>query len=309
MANYQNYRRYRNQGGDGRQRVGKAVLLLAAFLFIYLIARAIFGSDKNTSILNTLNEPLANVGSANTANNINGIVNGAINGNNNSNTNTNVNASPSASSSTFSVASNCAAVKSRGSETKKAVALTFNVGTIKEGSIDAVLTGLKNGSVPAAFFATGDVASGNAALVKKIADANFPVYNFGNSLVKFTDLQEAGITEQLTKAEASISAVTGVSTKPFFRPPYNAVDDTVLATVKKDGYCPVVSTFDALDWSADSTAASSKERVLSKASNGSIILMQASNSITAEILPDVISGLKAKGFTFVSLDALLASSS
>lgn len=302
MASYQNYQRYRHQREGAGFRYGKVFLIIIALVLIYLIARAIFGGGAkvdntntesntvgtNAAITNTMVNGNANINAANT----NGVTNSATN--------------TSASAAGFSVKDDCASALSRGGTGTKAMSLTFNVGTTKEGEIDKVLSTLSGSGTPAAFFVTGDVASASAELVKKISQAGFPVYNFGNSLVNFTDLPETGVSEQLTKADAAIVAATGKSSKPFFRPPYGSVDADVTAAAQADGFCPVTWTVDALDWSSDSTAASSKERVLSKAANGAIVLMQAANSITAEILPGVITELKAKGYNLVDLPTLFS---
>jgi peptidoglycan-N-acetylglucosamine deacetylase len=174
------------------------------------------------------------------------------------------------------------------------------------GQLQNVLDALKSSQTVADFFARGDKAESSTSLVTKISEAGFPVYNLSYSYPHFNDLPESGVTEQLTKADTAISKETGKTTKPFFRPPYgDTLDSDIFDAVKAAGYCPVTWSIDAMDWSADYTAEQSKERVLSKVANGSIIVMQASNSTTAEIVADVISQLKTKGYTFVHLEELL----
>lgn len=306
MANYQHSQYYQRSRPGGRSggRLTKPVLALIALAIIYLIARAIFGGGKENTIANdleqlTVNQTTTNLNVAETNTN----TGGAAANTNSASTNTAI----STSSGPFSLANDCTAVRSRGSADTASVSLTFNVGSTKEGSIDTVLSALTSAGVPAAFFATGDVAEGNSGLVKKIHDQGFPVYNGGDSLTRFTDLTPVQIATQLSAAESSISGITSATTKPFFRPPYGSIDEETTTAITDAGYCPVTWTIDALDWSTDSTAASSTERVLSRAANGSVILMQASNSITGEILDDVITGLREKGFTIVELSGLLAS--
>lgn len=301
MSNYQGYQRYKKPREEAGFRIGKVVLIVIIFLFIYLIARAIFGGGKNNNLANLVNDEVANTtDTAEEVSNTNEDVNSNIN------TNTNANTNSADITRSTSPLENCTATYSRGASDRKEVALTFNVGTTKEGTIDAVLAALKNSHTPGSFFATGDVATNNSELIQKISSAGFPVYNYGNSLVNFTDLPESGIIEQLDNANESVSAVTGTTTQPYFRPPFGAIDDDVLSVVAAEGYCSVTWTVDALDWSSESTAASSKARVLDKASNGAIILMQAGNSVTSDILPDVISSLTADGYSFVTLDRLFA---
>ena len=304
MANYQQYQKYRPGSHQRRFSPLKVLIILGIVVVIYLIGRSIFsgsdqvetslppGDNSNSEILNT-----NAVGGLNTNENSNDSLN-------NSNAVNNANTNLTAVSSEFDLV-NCTKVISRGDSTKPTVSLTFNVGTSKEGEIQKVLSGLTGAGVPAAFFARGDVAENSPDLINKISSAGFPVYNLSYNHPNFTDLPASGIAEQLEKAEASISRRTNQSTKPFFRPPYGASDDDVLAAVKESGYCPVTWGVDAMDWSTDYTAEQSKNRVLDSAGNGSIILMQASNAITAEIVADLITQLKAKGLSFVSLDDLL----
>ncbi len=294
----------KNQGKG--MRIGRILIILAILFVLYLIGRAIFGSSGTTPLnLQTADEPNANTNfntNVSTDANLNGNTNGNVNAATNANSNANANTSTNTTG--FSTA-DCTKTFSRGSADQKRITLTFNVGTSKEGQIQKVLDSLKNTSTAAAFFARGDVAENNPDLINKIDQAGFPIYNFSYNHPYFTDLPPSGIAEQLEKAESAISQRTGKTTKPFFRPPYGSIDDDVFAAVKEAGYCSVTWTIDALDWSSDSTDESSKERVLTNATNGAIILMQASNAITADIVSSLITELQAKGFTLVDLTTLL----
>ncbi|MFA6495901.1 MAG: polysaccharide deacetylase family protein [Patescibacteria group bacterium] len=286
-------------------RLGRLLVIIAILAVLYLIGRAIFGSpaEIESNIPDITNENVNTEAAANTNDNGNSNVNTAVNSNSNANTNSNSNIN-AAITSDFNL-ENCKNNIAHGSTAEKRISLTFNVGTVKEGEIQKVLDALKSTSTPADFFARGDVAEANPDLINKIASAGFPIYNLSYDHPRFTELTSEEMADELEKADAAISQRTEKSTKPFFRPPYGAVDDDVLAAVKEDGYCPVTWTVDALDWSADYTAAQSKERVLTNISNGSIVLMQASNSVTSEIVPELITNLKSQGYEIVDLNKLL----
>lgn len=301
MVNYQQYQKYKMQREGSGSKWGKILLVLAIIVVVYLIGRAIFGSDSE-SLITTGPETGINteiVLETNENNNINTEDNANVNANDNSNENVNT-----AVAGSFKV-EDCTQTFSRGSD-KKQVSLTFNVGTATEGKIQEVINSLKEKKVTAAFFARGDVAEKNSDLINKIDNAGFHIYNLSYSHPYFTDLPESGMIEQLQKAEAAISQRTNKTTKPFFRPPYGDIDADVVQVVTSEGYCPITWTVDAMDWSTEVTAADAKERVLSRATNGAIILMQASNSVTAEIISEVISGLQNKGYAIVSLEDLLS---
>lgn len=307
MQPYQQYNKYRRPNEKSGFKYGKILIILAILFVLYLIVRSLFsGGTEVESILpdNKNDNSEVNVNTeTNTNSETNSNENSNANENSNSNENANVNVDTS-SADGFDIAS-CDSIYSRGRTDEKKVALTFNVGTSKEGEISKLLEVLKNTNTSASFFARGDVAENNPDLIKKIDSAGFHIYNFSYNHPRFTDLPTSGITEQLQKAEDAISQQTGKTTKPFFRPPYGEADQDVLAAVTDAGYCPVTWTVDALDWSTDYTTEESKERVLSNISNGAIVLMQAGNSVTAEIVPSIISELNGQGYNFVSLEDIL----
>ncbi|MFH1207054.1 MAG: polysaccharide deacetylase family protein [Patescibacteria group bacterium] len=307
MANYQHYQRFRPRGERSAFNWTRILIIGGIIFVVFLIGRSIFSNQpaptltlpNDNAVLSSTNAD-TNTNTTNQNSNTNGNTNAPANINSDANVNVNI----AASTSGFSLET-CTKVMSRGSADQKQVALTFNVGTAKEGEIQAVLDGLKTAQVTAEFFARGDVAELNSSMIKKISDDGFPVYNLSYSHPRFNDLPASGIAEQLSKADQAIGQATGQSTKPFFRPPYGEADADVVAAVKQAGYCPITWTVDALDWSSDYTAAQSKDRVLNNAVPGAIILMQASNSVTAEIVPDLVAQLKSQGYGIVSLETLL----
>lgn len=301
MANYQQYQQYRRQPQEKGYKFGKIIIILAIVFVLYLILKSIFGGSGEVDTITpgeNINTTISEEVNVNTSDEVN------ANSNENSNTNsTNVNVD-TASADSFDLES-CTRVFSRGSTENKQVSLTFNVGTTKEGDIQKVIDILKNSNTKADFFARGDVAEENPDLINKIDSAGFSIYNLSYSHPYFSDLPTSGMVEQLEKAETAISQRTNKTTKPFFRPPYGDADADVVSVVVAEGYCPVTWTVDAYDWSSDYTSAQSKERVLDNVSNGAIILMQAANATTAEILGDLITQLSNQGFAIVNLDTLL----
>ncbi len=304
MANYKQYQRSTYAPKPPRKiRVVRILLLGFILVVLYFIGRALFSTP--TSVESNLPDtaPVANSNeNSNTSQTAN--TNGLVNTDANTNINTNTDNSSHVPTS-FTVSDDCTAIFSRGSGDQ--VVLTFNIGTAAEGEIQSVLESLTGAGVPADFFARGDVAEENPDLITQVSQASFPIYNLSYSHPRFTELTAAETAEELSRADAAISEATGISTKPFFRPPYGAVDDEVLSAVQESGYCPVTWTIDALDWSSDYTAEQSLERVLDNAGPGAIILMQASNAITAAIVPDLISAFQEQGYQIVSLDTLLSS--
>jgi peptidoglycan-N-acetylglucosamine deacetylase len=107
--------------------------------------------------------------------------------------------------------------------------------------------------------------------------------------------------------------VTGKNPAPLFRFPYGDQDARTIAIANRLGYVTVSWTADTLGWqgaSAGVTVAEVASRVLAALRPGEIVLMHVGSSpdgstLDAHALPQVISQLQARGYAFVTLDALL----
>jgi len=108
-------------------------------------------------------------------------------------------------------------------------------------------------------------------------------------------------------------SVTGKNPAPLFRFPYGDADARTIAIANRAGYVPVRWTVDTLGWQGTAghvSAAVVVSRVLAAARPGEIVLMHVGSNpddhttFDADALPQVISGLRAKGYSFVTLDAL-----
>lgn len=185
------------------------------------------------------------------------------------------------------------------------VALTFDA-AYDPAPLHDILAALEAAGVPATFFLTGEFARDFPAEVAAIVAAGFPVGSHTYSHPDLTTLDDAAIRSQLDRTRDALAAAGAPDPRPLFRFPYGARDSRVLAEVGAAGYISVYWTIDTLDWKPERTPAEVKEAVLSRAAAGSIVLMHVGSRQTAEVLPEVIAGLKARGFGFVDLRTALA---
>lgn len=100
--------------------------------------------------------------------------------------------------------------------------------------------------------------------------------------------------------------IAGATTKPYFRPPYGDYDASVNADVGARGYqYNVMWTVDSLGWNGLSASAI-RQRCLAGAQPGAVYIFHVgSASQDANALSSVIDGLRARGYRFATLDALL----
>lgn len=180
------------------------------------------------------------------------------------------------------------------------VALTFDA-AYDPAPLGDILKVLTTAGVPATFFLTGEFAADFPDEVAAIHAAGFPIGNHSYSHSDFTTLDASGIKRELDRTQEALAAAGVPDPRPLFRFPYGARDSRTLASVGAEGYISVYWTIDTLDWKPERTPAQVREAILSRVAPGSIVLMHVGSRQTAEVLPQVIAELKARGYGFVDL--------
>jgi peptidoglycan/xylan/chitin deacetylase (PgdA/CDA1 family) len=205
-------------------------------------------------------------------------------------------------------------VVSNGPRGGNGVALTFDMGGRLDPALDIVDWLIAN-DVPATIFPTGESASttdvGKAVMAGVAAHPDlFSVGNHTWDHPDMTKLQAPAMTTELQDTETAVMALTGWSTRPFYRPPYGIQD---LASRKVAGQLGWAFTIlwdvDTIDWKPISdggpTADDIVARVLSRARGGSIVLMHLGGYETYAALPRIVAGLRSLGLQPVTLSRLL----
>ena len=196
--------------------------------------------------------------------------------------------------------------------TTRIAVLTFDGGASSTG-VASILSTLAATDTPATFFLTGDFTRNSPKATRSIA-AVHPVGNHSDSHPDLTTLSSSGVVDQVREGAASIEAVTGRPPGPWFRFPFGARDARTIDLVNDECYVAVRWSVDSLGWKGTSggmTTAKVRDRVLAAARPGMIVLMHVGanpddgTTLDAAALPAVISGLRAKGYSFVTLQQAL----
>lgn len=196
--------------------------------------------------------------------------------------------------------------------TSKVVALTFDAGANAAG-LASIRTTLERKNVPATFFLTGNWVRAFPAQANEVAVAGFRVGNHSDTHPHFPSLTDAQVRTQVLNAERAILLTNGVDSHPLFRFPYGDVNSRVLADVNALNYVAVRWTVDSLGWKGTSGGMTTQrviDRVLAAAQPGAIVLMHVGSNpddhttLDAAALPQIIDGLRARGYGFVTLKAL-----
>jgi peptidoglycan-N-acetylglucosamine deacetylase len=196
--------------------------------------------------------------------------------------------------------------------TRHVVALTFDAGANAD-AVSSILATLRRYEVAATFFLTGNFVRDFPAAARSIAAAGERIGDHTISHPYLTKLPDAAVRRQITGAARQIIAVTGKNPAPLFRFPYGDADARTIAIANQAGYVPVRWSVDTLGWEGTAghiSAAVVAARVVAGLRPGEIVLMHVGSNpddhttFDADALPQVITELRARGYSFVTLDAL-----
>ncbi len=185
------------------------------------------------------------------------------------------------------------------------IALTFDDGP-NPYYTPQILAILKQYGVEATFFDIGYLVADYPNIVRQEHNQQNIVANHSWSHPDLTYFSAKAIQSQLTSTTHIIQATIGVR-PTFFRPPYGAINNTVLAQARNLHYTTVLWDGSAEDWNLPGVNAI-VSRILHYARNGAIILLHdggGNRAQTVAALPISITSLKNRGFRFVTVQQLV----
>lgn len=190
-----------------------------------------------------------------------------------------------------------------GSTGRKAIALTFDDGPLPEYT-PVVLDILAEAQAPAAFFCIGKNAEANPDLLQRIYEAGHVVGNHSYSHHFWFDM--FGSTRMLTDMHQADDAVeAAIDHRPrLFRPPYGVTNPNLARAISRGGYVSVGWNIRSLDTVAKDEN-ELKQRILDQLKPGAILLLHDTCAITAQLLPALITEIRARGYVIERLDKLI----
>ena len=175
------------------------------------------------------------------------------------------------------------------------IALTFDCAW-GSSNTDLLLSLLKDADAKATFFLTGEFCD-------KYPDAVLAMYKAGHEIGNLSDthphvegMNLNDLIADTRECSRKIKMITGEE-PVLYRAPYGEYDDNVVTAIEGMGL-----TF--IQWSVDSMDCQEPDpdtiinRVTEETQSGSILLFHNDPENTAEALPQLLTALKQKGFTF-----------
>jgi peptidoglycan-N-acetylmuramic acid deacetylase len=196
----------------------------------------------------------------------------------------------------------------RGYAGKKRVALTFDAGATGE-PMPAILAALRERNVRITMFFTGKFAEQYSEGVKQAAADGHEIANHTYSHLDSRELTDEELAGELARTERILYELTGVTTKPYWRPPYGARNNHVLNVAVAEGYRSIYWTLDSLDSVGEPKT---PDFILNRVTNtpdfnldGAIILQHFGSQASADALPRILDRLQEMGYSVVTVSDIL----
>ncbi|PKV04974.1 polysaccharide deacetylase family protein [Bifidobacterium pseudolongum] len=184
------------------------------------------------------------------------------------------------------------------------VALTFDDGPNKQIT-PQLLAALKQADAPATFFVQGQFVSGsNTQLLATMAAQGHDIGSLSWRHKQLHTLAADELTKWFNDTDEVIESA-GVDKPTLFRPPDGAWNEGVVDAAKRSGQSVILWNVDSRDWDVQASASDIAKTVLDGASSGAIIALHDGNERTVEAIPQIVSGLRERGFTPVTVSTLL----
>jgi peptidoglycan/xylan/chitin deacetylase (PgdA/CDA1 family) len=208
------------------------------------------------------------------------------------------------------------------------VALTLDMGGRLDPGIDILNFLIANG-VCATFFPTGALAQtpGGQQVMAVIA-AHPELFEIGNHTMHHCNLVAGGggsptlapcagvdptadfVRSELTDAAAILAPLSGQQPVPYWRPPYGVTNQSVRDAAASVGYTKTIMwDVDTIDWKPIADGGPSAEqiatKVVSRAVDGSIVLMHLGGYETLDALTIMVPALRERGFLLTTISDLL----
>lgn len=184
----------------------------------------------------------------------------------------------------------------------KRVAITFDDGPHGYWT-NKYIEILETHQIKATFFLLGSKIELFPDAVENLVNKGFEIGSHSYSHILMKNKKSELIETEFVKNVEILTNITGAKVK-LFRPPYGAYDDKVIHTAAKFQQQTVIWNIDPRDWEGREPDTIS-QKVLENVSDGSIILLHEGKKNTIKALPQIIEGLKLKGYKIVTVSELL----
>lgn len=182
------------------------------------------------------------------------------------------------------------------------IALTFDDGPSSVATA-SILSSLRKVGGKATFFVVGSRVQSYASLVRQMAKEGHQIGNHSWSHRDLTRISAEQRVSEMNRTRQAILNVSGV-VPTVMRPPYGATNSAVRQTMANLGFPQIIWSIDPTDW-RNYSPTSVADFVLTRARDGSVVLMHDIFGSTAKAAAIIIPELVRRGYRLVTIDELM----
>lgn len=185
--------------------------------------------------------------------------------------------------------------------------LTFDNG-YEQGYTEKILSILRKHDVPATFFVTGHYVKSEPDLINRMVNEGHTIGNHSYHHKDFTKLTKEEMKKELAMLEEVVKNVSKQKKTLYVRPPEGTFNEQTLQWAEELGYIHIFWSVAFKDWESDVKRGwnYAYDNVMQQVHPGAIILLHTVSADNAAALEKIIVDLKKQGYTFKSLDHLMA---
>ena len=191
---------------------------------------------------------------------------------------------------------------------EKKIYLTFDCG-YENGNTSQILDALKKHNAPATFFVVGHFLESAPEMVKRMVEDGHTV---GNHTYHHPDMSKisdmASFQKEMDDVANLYKEITGEEMIKLYRPPQGKYNTDNLSMAKELGYHTFFWSLAYVDWYQDNqpTAEEAYAKLLPRIHPGAIVLLHSTSKTNGEILDELLTKWEEMGYTFASLEELIA---
>ena len=185
---------------------------------------------------------------------------------------------------------------------EKRIAISFDAAWGAEKTTE-IMDILDDYGIKTTFFLVGFWVEKYPDKVVEIAERGHEIGNHSSTHPQLSTLTAEQIMMEVNKCSDQIEALTGTPTT-LIRPPYGDYNDTVVTTLRDNGYEVIQWSVDSLDWKSYGVQSMVK-RVTENVEPGSIVLFHNNSDYILEALPIILENLTKNGYEIVPVSELL----
>ncbi len=181
------------------------------------------------------------------------------------------------------------------------VALTFDIGFNPDNLL--MMAYLAERNAPSTFFLVG----AHQEMVQGVLHYGHELANHSWTHADLTLLTSAEIREEIARPARIVpQQVEGATNRPFFRPPFGAVNSTVRQIAAEEGFQLANWTVDSGDWQTEITTEQIVQNVIDGLCPGAIVVMHGNRGVNFAALPAILDFLEQAGYEAVTLSTLMS---